>query len=498
MAAAVARRNQLREDAEALGRSTYIDSTAPISRYFNATRTMLAQARVYNSEGRIKDAYLLYWRGVTFFVERVAKHARYQDPAVRALKQSCAREVDQGMTVLEGLDKDLLCSLELELEPATEPRAHPAALATPTSAPARAPTVAAATGPASSSMIPAVQAALAAFTVEDGSATPSCGASSAYPAVTADAQFRRPEHPVAPFSGYGDLGAVPRAAVAAAAMPAPTAPQLPAWAATAAMVQVPSVRPSAPLPQAEYGPDPLPHPIQACAVPPVIPPQPTATSCSCASQPPRGCPPPAPTAPTSYEFCMPIAEERTGELRRMRLPAGLSDQFLRLAGANTARNVETCGILAGKLTQGEFRVTHVLVPSQTGSSDQCSTTDEGEEDACMYHVDHDLVTLGWIHTHPSQMCFFSSVDLHTQCGYQSMLEESIGIVLSPNSEPSVGVFRLTTPQGLKEVQNCKEKGFHPAHQRNGPSAGNGVYMECSHVHLDESATATIVDLRRGR
>jgi hypothetical protein len=27
---------------------------------------------------------------------------------------------------------------------------------------------------------------------------------------------------------------------------------------------------------------------------------------------------------------------------------------------------------------------------------------------------HDLITLGWIHTHPSQKCFLSSIDLHTQ------------------------------------------------------------------------------------
>ena len=29
-----------------------------------------------------------------------------------------------------------------------------------------------------------------------------------------------------------------------------------------------------------------------------------------------------------------------------------------------------------------------------------------------------LYPLGWIHTHPTQTCFLSSVDVHTQCGYQ--------------------------------------------------------------------------------
>lgn len=29
-----------------------------------------------------------------------------------------------------------------------------------------------------------------------------------------------------------------------------------------------------------------------------------------------------------------------------------------------------------------------------------------------------LFTLGWIHTHPTQSCFLSSIDMHTHCNYQ--------------------------------------------------------------------------------
>lgn len=29
-----------------------------------------------------------------------------------------------------------------------------------------------------------------------------------------------------------------------------------------------------------------------------------------------------------------------------------------------------------------------------------------------------LYPLGWIHTHPTQTCFLSSIDVHTHCGYQ--------------------------------------------------------------------------------
>lgn len=48
-----------------------------------------------------------------------------------------------------------------------------------------------------------------------------------------------------------------------------------------------------------------------------------------------------------------------------------------------------------------------------------------------YQNEHDLITLGWIHTHPSQTAFLSSVDLHTHCAYQMMLSEAVAIVCAP-------------------------------------------------------------------
>ena len=56
------------------------------------------------------------------------------------------------------------------------------------------------------------------------------------------------------------------------------------------------------------------------------------------------------------------------------------------------------------------------LPLQTGTANNCETTDEDE--IFCYCTEHDLVTLGWIHTHPSQTCFLSSVDLHTHCSWQ--------------------------------------------------------------------------------
>jgi hypothetical protein len=39
-----------------------------------------------------------------------------------------------------------------------------------------------------------------------------------------------------------------------------------------------------------------------------------------------------------------------------------------------------------------------------------------------------------LQTHPRQQCFMSSIDLHTHCGFQSMLPEAVAIVLAPTDE----------------------------------------------------------------
>ncbi|ETV82773.1 hypothetical protein, variant 1 [Aphanomyces astaci] len=120
------------------------------------------------------------------------------------------------------------------------------------------------------------------------------------------------------------------------------------------------------------------------------------------------------------------------EVRHMAIPSSLVAEFTRLAASNTSRlpyGVETCGILAGSLKDQRLSITTLIIPKQEGSSDTCIMTHE--EDLFEYCIQHDLLTLGWIHTHPSQTCFLSSVDIHTQCGFQSMLSEAIAIVVAP-------------------------------------------------------------------
>lgn len=92
-----------------------------------------------------------------------------------------------------------------------------------------------------------------------------------------------------------------------------------------------------------------------------------------------------------------------------------------------------------------------------------------------------------------QTCFLSSVDIHTHCGYQTMLEESIAIVMAPTDRnKKFAVFRLTTPGGLSLIQKCPLRGFH-AHPPT--DTGQDIYELCGHVYLNERLRHDVVDLR---
>ncbi|KAK6544197.1 hypothetical protein TWF694_000901 [Orbilia ellipsospora] len=163
---------------------------------------------------------------------------------------------------------------------------------------------------------------------------------------------------------------------------------------------------------------------------------------------------------TNHIFDCVAYTEGGKSLRTIFIPRDLRRNFLAIAAPNTKRNLETCGILAGFLRNNAFFVNRLVIPQQEATSDTCNMMDES---SLFDYIDsEDLMVLGWIHTHPTQTCFMSSVDLHTHCGYQMMLRESIAIVCAPSSQPSWGVFRLTDPDGVRAIKNCNNTGlFHP-------------------------------------
>jgi STAM-binding protein len=136
----------------------------------------------------------------------------------------------------------------------------------------------------------------------------------------------------------------------------------------------------------------------------------------------------------SFTFRPSAYLENGSPLRTVWLPPDLRERFLSIAAPNTRANLETCGILCGTLISNALFISRLVIPEQESTSDTCETVNES---ALFDYCDsEDLMVLGWIHTHPTQTCFMSSRDLHTHCGYQVMMPESIAIVCAPSKNPS--------------------------------------------------------------
>ncbi|KAL3677530.1 hypothetical protein R1sor_027478 [Riccia sorocarpa] len=195
--------------------------------------------------------------------------------------------------------------------------------------------------------------------------------------------------------------------------------------------------------------------------------------------------------PEPEVFELPEVLTRPRKPKPLHLSHKLMDEFMAVAKGNTKNNLETCGVLAGALKEGMFYVTTVIIPKQEATANSCSTTNE--EELFEYQDKNELFQFGWIHTHPSQSCFMSSIDLHTHYSYQIMLPEAIAIVMAPtDSSRKYGMFRLSEPSGLKTIQSCEKRGFHPHDQ---PSDGSPIYESSYHVHLNSKVSCTVVDLR---
>ncbi|XP_073302419.1 AMSH-like ubiquitin thioesterase 3 isoform X1 [Primulina huaijiensis] len=175
----------------------------------------------------------------------------------------------------------------------------------------------------------------------------------------------------------------------------------------------------------------------------------------------------------------------------LHIPVKMLEDFLRVVRKNTEKNLETCGVLAGSLRNKVFHITTLIIPKQESTSDSCQTLNEEE----IFEVQdgRSLFPLGWIHTHPTQTCFMSSVDLHTHYSYQVMLQEAIAIVMAPTDTSSpYGIFHLSDPGGVAVIRHCQQRGFHPHEE---PDDGSPIYEHCSHVYMNPNMKFDFIDLR---
>lgn len=176
---------------------------------------------------------------------------------------------------------------------------------------------------------------------------------------------------------------------------------------------------------------------------------------------------------------------------QLHISTTLMENFMKMAKSNTDRNLETCGVLAGSLKNRKFYVTALIIPKQESTTDSCQTTNEEE----IFEVQdkRSLFPLGWIHTHPTQSCFMSSIDVHTHYSYQIMLPESVAIVMAPrDTSRNHGIFRLTTPGGMSVIRNCQQRGFHP---HDPLPDGGPLYKTCTDVYMNPNLNFDVIDLR---
>lgn len=168
-------------------------------------------------------------------------------------------------------------------------------------------------------------------------------------------------------------------------------------------------------------------------------------------------PPPPPVFDREHQAIPKSFPLSTSGFRRIIIFEGVLRQFMAMADKNNRLDIETCGLLCCRIEGDNLVLDTCLVPKQKGTRDTCSTLNEEEQ---FEFLDaKNLILAGWIHTHPTQPCFLSSVDLHTHFGYQTMLTEAIAIVVAPRSTPNYGIFTMH-PEGLNVLRGCDLGGFH--------------------------------------
>ncbi|XP_007044654.2 PREDICTED: AMSH-like ubiquitin thioesterase 2 isoform X1 [Theobroma cacao] len=185
--------------------------------------------------------------------------------------------------------------------------------------------------------------------------------------------------------------------------------------------------------------------------------------------------------------------EASRVLQNVHISAQLMEDFLELAKDNTKKDLETCGVLSAFLERGTFYVTTLIIPKQESSSNSCQA--KNEEEIFAIQNERSLYPVGWIHTHPSQSCFMSSIDLHTQYSYQVMVPEAFAIVMAPtDNSRSYGIFRVSDPSGMSVLKECQEKGCQ-FHSHKETENGSPIYEHCTHVYKNSNLRFEIFDLR---
>uniref|UniRef100_A0A131Z1D1 STAM-binding protein n=1 Tax=Rhipicephalus appendiculatus TaxID=34631 RepID=A0A131Z1D1_RHIAP len=418
-----------------LGSAVDIDEDIPLKRYFRSGKEMVRMAEVYHKEGDLERTYILYTKYITLFVEKIYKHPAMKTPPVPDWDQT-KKKLNEVFPIAEKLKAELLEKYTQEYKILLKNKERQEAEEALQEERRK-----------KEQLERLMYEQQKQFALQQREQQAKM------------AQPERPETPTPPPGGISPSDVYPvllELENGVRGTPRPKTPPFP----TLSDFEVPDIPPRASKPSA---PPSAPVDVVRRAIPAVD----RSTK---------------PLPLLSTELYYPSNQG----LRTVVVPGGLFSKFLHLSRQNTEKNIETCAIMAGKFARNQLSITHLLVPKQSGTADSCFT--ESEEEMLEYQDELGLDTIGWVHTHPTQTAFMSSVDLHTHCSYQLMLPEAVAIVCSPKYEENK-IFSLTVDHGLPFISGCRATGFHP-HPNEPP-----LYEECRHVKVDEKAPITVVDLR---
>lgn len=419
-----------------LGSAVDIDEGIPLKRYFRSGKEMVRMAEVYHKDGDLERTYILYTKYITLFVEKIYKHPAMKTPPVPDWDQT-KKKLNEVFPIAEKLKTELLEKYTQEYKILLKNKERQEAEEALQEERRK-----------KEQLERLMYEQQKQFALQQRQQQ----AKMALP--------ERPETPTPPAGGISPSDVYPQLLELENGVPSTPRARTPPFP-TLNDIEVPDIPPRTSKPSA---PPLAPVDVVRRAIPAVD----------------------RSTKPLPLLSTEPYYPSAQG-LRTVVVPEGLFSKFLHLARQNTEKNIETCAIMAGKFARSQLSISHLLVPKQSGTADSCFT--ESEEEVLEYQDELGLDTIGWVHTHPTQTAFMSSVDLHTHCSYQLMLPEAVAIVCSPKYDENK-IFSLTVDHGLPFISGCRATGFHP-HPNEPP-----LYEECRHVRVDEKASVTVVDLRR--
>ena len=190
-----------------------------------------------------------------------------------------------------------------------------------------------------------------------------------------------------------------------------------------------------------------------------------------------------------------IQQNLSKQLLTITIPIGLFQSFKDKVRQNSAMELETCGVIMGRLMGEEnenrtYVVCNIVVPEQIVSSDHTEVTQVGNESLINFMVANQCQSVGLYHTHPMYDTLPSSVDLHNQYSHHNMFKEYISVIQSVRDN-NTDIWQLSE-DGMDQMKTCQKTSFHVDHEdKNTGRINKKLFHKASHVVYSQRHNASV-------